>query len=491
MVGRWVVGVWVFVSLICGATCARSDNDSIPDLGDVLSPGESDDDLPEVSHSRRAGRLTRADLLFLGGARDEFRGSVRLGSHIEVGARVGEESQTGYVVVSRLGVLKSLAIGNLRLRIGERLLLGRGLIGYSLSTTGPVREGAVVAPSLSRWSGRPGVAADVGVGQWAARFVLFGEHSDDMEARMFLVSVGRRSESLTAGATVGIPLHERVGERVGGRRASVGSAYLLLRKKRFEISGEVAGWSTLAPFVALRVAARGRDGWALRCYRAPMFAATDPPLSGGEPLERWQQGVTMSARYPIGQLRFRWTVYLVSRFSPDDYRRYRRAQASVAGKIVRGEWEAGVIAIDDAMVSYVASPLSERRSTLKRQMRFRLKVRVHGGRSLSQSIQLDYRPGSHWGNDGLGASVGLRATLGRLQAECKATAYRMADGQSMLLSRPGVGYFEWFSTAWGHGSDISVRLLGAVTENLSLLAYYGQPWLREQRIYIGVRVVLR
>ena len=96
-----------------------------------------------------------------------------------------------------------------------------------------------------------------------------------------------------------------------------------------------------------------------------------------------------------------------------------------------------------------------------------------------------------WRADGLSIVVTARADLGRLQATGQVAAYSLGKSQGLFISRPGIGNFEMFSSVYGRGSDIALRLCFKLTRALSLLVYHGEPWLKEQRTYLGIQFGLR
>ena len=56
---------------------------------------------------------------------------------------------------------------------------------------------------------------------------------------------------------------------------------------------------------------------------------------------------------------------------------------------------------------------------------------------------------------------------------------------------PGIGSFEGLSSVYGSGSDVALRFRLRLNGALSLTGYYGEPWLKEQRVYLGVQFEYR
>jgi hypothetical protein len=125
--------------------------------------------------------------------------------------------------------------------------------------------------------------------------------------------------------------------------------------------------------------------------------------------------------------------------------------------------------------------------TSDREIRFRGKVVAVPGPRLSHAVVVDYRPRRRWRADGLSIIVTAKADLGRLQATGQVAAYSLGTGQGVFISRPGVGNFERVSPVYGAGSDVALRVRLRLTGGLCLLGYYGEPWLKEHRTYVGVQ----
>jgi hypothetical protein len=126
-----------------------------------------------------------------------------------------------------------------------------------------------------------------------------------------------------------------------------------------------------------------------------------------------------------------------------------------------------------------------------REIRFRCKVVAIPDPRWSHAVVVDYRPGKRWSSDGLTVIITAKADLWRLQATGQVAAYSLAAGQGVFISRPGIGSLERLSSVYGAGSEVALRFRLRLAEGLCLLGYYGEPWLRERRMYVGLQLVTR
>jgi hypothetical protein len=173
-------------------------------------------------------------------------------------------------------------------------------------------------------------------------------------------------------------------------------------------------------------------------------------------------------------------------------RRFRRAAILATGKERGIAWEGSLWLLEDTRVRLPNNVLVEASPVqVEREVRLRGKVITELGAHMVHTFVLDYRPGIRWDSAGLGVSVATRATLGRLQARWQVTAYSLRPGQSRFVTRPGIGTFEWFSTVYGRGSDVAMRVRWRLRDDLFVLGYYGEPWLKEPRAYVGMQLLLR
>lgn len=229
----------------------------------------------------------------------------------------------------------------------------------------------------------------------------------------------------------------------------------------------------------------------MRVYRAARFSADTNPATDPVPNGDVLHGAIADTRMRYRDVTFRMTASLGSRDTAAERRKFRRA--TVSAKRNRGavRWEASVAVLGDKRTGAPGDLGETAQTTTDREIRFRGKAIVSPGPYLSHSVVVDYRPRGRWGADGLSIIVTARADLGRLQASGQVAAYSLGQGQGVFIARPGIGNFEGVSSIYGRGSDVALRLRLQLTRGLSLLGYYGEPWLKDHRTYLGVQFRFR
>ena len=103
---------------------------------------------------------------------------------------------------------------------------------------------------------------------------------------------------------------------------------------------------------------------------------------------------------------------------------------------------------------------------------------------------VEYFPGRFRRTDGALLTVSSAATSGRAELAWRISAYDIPVGRVGFISRPGIGTFEFFSSVYGRGSDVSARARLAVSKVIRLEIYVGAPWGKHPRTYLGLRVRL-
>jgi len=173
--------------------------------------------------------------------------------------------------------------------------------------------------------------------------------------------------------------------------------------------------------------------------------------------------------------------------------RPRLRRATVSAKRHRGvaHWEATVALLGETRVGPPGVLGEAAQTTSDHEIRFRGKAVLSAGPRLSHAVVVDYRPQRRWRTEGLTIIVTARANFGRLQASGQVAAYSLGRGQGVFISRPGIGSFEGLSSVYGSGSDVALRFRLRLNGALSLTGYYGEPWLKEQRVYLGVQFEYR
>jgi len=92
--------------------------------------------------------------------------------------------------------------------------------------------------------------------------------------------------------------------------------------------------------------------------------------------------------------------------------------------------------------------------------------------------------------DGALLTLATTARSGRLELSGRMSAYHIPKGRVGFISRPGVGTFEFFSSVYGRGSDLSIRARAEVSRAIRLEVYFGTPWGKEARAYAALRLRL-
>jgi hypothetical protein len=473
--------------------------DSILALESTLTPADIPEEaIAEMSHAeseqgpvaRKNGRgrpRISTDILAVRGPRTDIGGRFRLGSLLSAGCRSDGRSTFGFLQLRPWWLIRNVVAGNMTLRMGERLVLGRGFIDYSMLTSPGVTGGVTAAPSLSRWFGRPGLAVELGTERWMAQAVLIGETTPRFEPAMLWLSTGCRLASTRFGVTVGTPS----GQLPRDRAATVVSVHASHRGDGLELSAESAVWSRAHTYFAVRVSQRDSQRWSMRVYRAARFSADTNPATDPVPNGDVLHGAIADTGMHYRGVAFRITASLGSRDSASERRKFRRA--TVSAKRNRGtvRWEASIAVLGDTRTGSPGDLGETVQTTTDREIRFRGKAIVAPGPHLSHAVVVDYRPRRRWCADGLSIIVTARANLGRLQASGQVAAYSLGQGQGVFIARPGIGNFEGVSSIYGRGSDVALRLRLRLTRGLSLLGYYGEPWLKEHRTYLGVQFRFR
>lgn len=437
---------------------------------------------PQRTRPTVEGRITA-----IRGVRNEAKATLGVGQSLEFGFRAVDSNLLGFVSVRRDGFFRGIVAGNLGLRMGEGLVLGRELMGYTAIGARGVARGLAVSPSLSRWFSRRGAAVRFGGDRWRAEGVAVARTGelDELVPAMAWLAAETHSSAAHAGVTVGTSI-DREWVVSTPRIVSVHGSF---RSEMFQGSGEVAVWLPRQPYVAVRFSHPG--SWAARYIRAPGFspatsAPVDPALNGTV-----EEGVAWDAGTRLFRTTWRTALYAGTNRSPRERRRVRRVTLGVSGRHQGFAWEGSMAAIDDVRTRAPDDPTWVVESRRTPEMRIRARVQGPSHAVLTHTITLDYRPRRRWHSEGLGLVVATEASFGRLETTWQLAAYSMGPGQRRLLTRPGVGSLEWASWVYGKGSDVSLRVRLRVAEKLFLMGYYGEPWLKPHRVYIGAELTLR
>jgi len=458
--------------------------------------------VPPRSENRAAPRRTTRGDLVLGevvgvtGYRSQLRVDVRAGGGFSAGLKTDRSGSVGFLRLSRPGWVRSVYVGHLNMRMGQRLILGRRLGMYASSATGPVSGGVTVTPSLSRWFGRTGGGVEIHMGRWTCHSVLVGALDVDerWRPRSLWISLVRSSRWVSTGVSVGEQIGCRI-ESAGspkGRRPAVFSAHAAVRRDGVDGSGEVVWFSNGRAYFALRAARRGRPRyprWSLLVFRAPYVSSTLNFMTDLDPGTRTVQGTRMDVSWKISRVHATVACLVGRIWSPSEKSVYRRVVVSArAGRRDAVSWECSLVRSIRSYDRHPADRLTRQSSLDKREnFRCRAAIEFRRGRLLSTKIRLDYMPPVGEVGDGTLLLVGMGVRTKRLDARLQIAAHSIPRGRSAFIARPGVGSFELFSAVYGKGSDVSIRVQLWVTERIALFGYHGSSPARRNRVYLGIR----
>jgi hypothetical protein len=432
----------------------------------------------------RAPHALRGEIVTVTGVRTETRATLGIGRSISTGFRRVDAASLGYVETGGRGFFGGLVAGNVTLRMGERLVLGRDFMGYTALGSGGGARGMSVSPSLSRWFSRPGVALGFAAGRWLAQAALVGRAGDPRHLRPTTAwaSLAYHNAAATLGVAAGTSLNpDPVADRL-----RVVSFHGSFRGEMLQCSGEVAMWFPWEPYFAIRISSPGSSTWAARYLRAPSFSTSKSAVDW-RPNGTIEEGVAWDGGTRLGPGRWRASIFLGAHHSLHERRRVRRAILGVSDKHHGMTWEGSIASLDHARERAASIIEASTESSRDHEIRFHARITGSSRGEFSHTLTLDYRPRRRWHSEGLALAVATEITRGRFEAAWQGTAYTMAVGQGRLVTRPGVGGFEWASWVYGQGFDVALRVRVRLARNLTVTGYCGQPWLKEYRAYVGAQ----
>jgi hypothetical protein len=459
--------------------------DALSELGTVNTGAET-----RVAKPRATPRDgLRWRVTAIEGYRSDLRAVIEKPGRFSLGLRAYGDSKVGYVRLGGWGPLRSIHVGHLNARMGERLVLGRSLGMYPVTSPSPARNGLAVTPSLSRWFGRTGIDVELRGGALTANALLVGtsDRLDTSDPGALWITLRGWSRGVRAGVTYGEELAPTGGSRLPG----VVSVYAGYRSGGVESSGEVARYAAAPPFLAFRVSDTGRNRslrWKILCFRAPYFSSTTDPLLNLRSPERTNLGARLDLT--VGRSARRLTLSLIvgQLVSSLERKPYRRMMVAFSGRTGRStSWECSFYRVEDNQHIYPTDVLV--REGIERsagETRVRFVLGLNPDRGFSHRLRVDYATGRRRGSDGVLLSFGSRFDTGRFETRWQVSAYSITPGGRGYVTRPGIGSFEFFSTVYGGGSDVSVRLRWRVLDGLSIVVYHGAAWSKEKRTYLGL-----
>ena len=464
---------------------------------DGARPTDLDDasvDLPaDPAPMRRVGAGS-LELDAVTGFRSDSRLRYEDRRGFSAGARLDERGFIGFLRVDGKGVLKTIHVGRVTVRGGERLVLGRGMGSYATAGLGPVRAGFAASPSFSRWYGYPGSAVEIGWRRWRLCGVALGPSAGEMAFRPMSLwtSVLHDRDRGSVGVTLGQPLGPAAAgvapEAARGEGPRVVSVFASYRGRSIESSGEAAGIEGGKVFFAARVVGRTRaprSRWSALFFRAPR----ESPLGGSglEPVGRTDQGTTLELSRSFGAIGLSAVLVAGRTRSERCQTSYRRLSLVLSERGAAPVWwETSVVHKDGCEEAFPTNPVDieftrERTSDL----RLRASVGIRDGRSLCSSVRVDVLPG-HVGNRGVVIVLSTELVGERVDGRLQVAAHSLPPGRPAFLWRPGVGAYECFAPLYGDGSDVAFRGGFRLTGGARVLVFYGSSWSGAARVYLGL-----
>lgn len=390
---------------------------------------------------------------------------------VSLGVRRVDDNVVGYAEWRGTGVVRRLHAGHLRCRLGEQLLVGRGFGVYPTAYSATPAGRMTWSPALSLAGGADAAAMELGAGRWRFRSMVVrpAQGSDTG-----WIESGYESNAMRLGIAVGSSIERGT--------PTVGSVHALQRVGDVVVSAEMVGTGG-AIFGSARLSADALG--AVSIFNAPWLTSTVEPLSDLAPPRGVLRGAVVEWR-ALTRARVAGRILLTSRALAGEHR-WRRQIWLSSRRRRRGTWSIEASMYHSSLITETPPREEAAWQTVREQegrTRFRLAFDVHDKHGRHR-LRLDYLPG---GGDSMLAGVGSRMVLGMLEVEWRFAAYALRRGQQGFIARPGPGPFELFGSVYGRGSDVAVRLRARLFHGLRVFAYYGGPYLKSPRVYVGAEI---
>lgn len=399
-----------------------------------------------------------------GGHRSER--SARASWHFaSAGVRDVDGRRSAFVTLSDLGALRQVHAGRAHVRFGEQLVLGRGFGSYPTAYATSAAGALSWSPSLSAFSGVDVVATTLRTGA------------------LSLQSVVARAPDATRSAWLALTADARPPGRFSVLAGWPGT--VAGRPRMLAVAGQLHGaglsftWECAVDrtrvFGAARIAAPRFGSAAF--FHAPVLTSADEPLVHFLERPGAVRGVLVDWRRIAG-FRLAGRVLLTTRADADASRIRRQVWLSThGGRQLR--WKLSLYHLSETDES-LARAVPQVATTVSRHATTRLRLDIEfGDRSSRHRMRADIV------ERGVVVAAGSRLEAGRVTAEWRAAAYALPPGRPAWVTRPGPGPFERFSSVYGRGSDLGVRIRFRLFSHSLLEAYYGRPYLNAARFYVG------
>jgi hypothetical protein len=436
------------------------------------------------------------------GARRDERIQFIHPNWLSTGFRSSESGTSLYFQVKPQGPLETFAIGNLRADFGEGLLLGsRDPRRTPLCATR--RKGDFrISSSLSCWERTDAVGGRVRVGNVRFGTLVWDRmESDDIPPQRELwLGTSYKGSSWWAGIIAGhslrsmhptaIPDTPLRAVAVSMRVSSEPGHVISTRRLRTGVSGEVAVWDDKA-FYVFALGLRGRGtGW-IRVFRQPATSGFGSSVNGLSRVNRSLHGGALQWRKRFGASRVELSLYDGTVRGASRSSRYRRSTIYVRGQrsgVKPYAWGISASIIERRKCSYNSDALeTDVKKSKSIEERLGLQWDFKTGMNLTHRLRGDLRFSDTGRVAGVVISTGGRLSSRYGEMVYRFTNYSLTASTFGYVSRPGVGPFENLSYISERGSDVSLRVKLWFRSWFEILLYYGQPWKKERRLYIGVK----
>jgi hypothetical protein len=401
-------------------------------------------------------------------------------SLVRVGVRRVGDRRGGFVELRGVGVVKRLAVGGLRPRLAEGVLLGVRYSPFVPTRSSPPRPGLSVTPTATVWNPDVGIAAEMAVGRFSVSLAGWREGGTGSEGEtVYWTSLSRRSGSWLAGAA-------------GGKRAGVGgvdgSIFAGWDTDRATAAAEVARFRGRV-YAALRTVLRADGTWRLEAYNGPVPGGFSDATVGPDDVRRQQWGGAIHRTGSVRGVHATVSAYANVRRTSGSLKRRRRYETTARGRAAAGgRWEVSLRLCEDSESVRARETVDyEPESSHRRQWRVRAGWRSSG----RVPFQQRYGIAAHADDGGVGVvtTIGWSYVGRRWEAGFAVNDYSIAQGQTGYVVRPGIAGYEVVSAVTRAGSDLSAYL-AARWAGLRLRLYGGQPWRKPPRWYAELALSL-
>ncbi|NIM19008.1 MAG: hypothetical protein GTO51_01325 [Candidatus Latescibacteria bacterium] len=483
-----------------------------PSSGIRLAKKERDASIQDLAHGRaqagspEASRLSAMSKVLrclqaegVWGYRSDVKATLEFETLLSMGFRRSEEQAIGFARVGDLGPVETIAVGNLRATFGEGLVLGRRDPDAAPRCFGKRWGTFRAAPSLSRWEQTKAAAIQVNPGvihvgalTWRRPDAETGARRDECWLSVSLplrgwwvgLAGGMELPNMRAGsandavpAAVSVALGTRRPGKLSGGKAGIEG-----------FSGEMALLGGQLCFVA-GAAVRSGGEWWIRLFNQPAPKGFGSSVNGLLRVSKMLQGGTLRWGKRIGRVKAILSVHDRSLRRAAGVTRYRRCSLFFRVRRKNAQiWEGSVSHVEAWKTAFGSAKLETAPAVnASSESRLRLRWAYDPRGALTHNLRVNLRIGPGGRISGILIAAGARLSWRRFEAIWRASNYTLASGRSAFVSRPGIGAFEYLAMVYRDGSDVSLRVVIKASSSCEILGYYGKPWEKEARLYVGMR----